>query len=86
MAGDWRQLDYNESRAFEENADRGKRTGPPGADRRRLHRLRSSASGAPARRGTRPVGRWSDRRLDQFVERLGGVTSAATSGSRTTPR
>jgi hypothetical protein len=65
--GGWRQLDYKESRAFETNADRGKRRGLQGpiddAFTGSFLCVRGTATPwSPA------VGRWSTARLDRFVE------------------
>ena len=65
--GGWRQLDYNESRSFEENADRGKRRGLQGPI--------DDAFAGPflCVRGTGTawspaVGRWSSARLERFAD------------------
>jgi len=63
----WRVLDYNESRAFEENTGRDKRRGLQGP-------IDDAFTGSfLCVRGTETpwspaVGRWSSARLDQFVE------------------
>ena len=64
--GGWKQLDYNESRAFEENVDRGKRRGMQGP-------IDDAFTGSfLCVRGTGKawspaVERWSTARLDQFI-------------------
>lgn len=65
--GGWRQLDYNESRAFEENADRGKRRGLQGP-------IDDAFTGpflcvrGTAKAWSPAVERWSSARLDAFAE------------------
>jgi len=65
--GGWRQLDYKESRAFQENTDRGKRRGLQGpiddAFTGSFLCVRGTGEGwSPT------LDRWSDARLDRFVK------------------
>ena len=63
--GDWRQLDYNESRAFENNLDRAKRKGLQGPidDAFTGPFLCVRGTGTP---WSPALGRWSDARLERF--------------------
>jgi dienelactone hydrolase len=65
--GGWRQLDYNESRAFEENVDRGKRRGLQGPIDDAFTGSFLCVRGTDAPWG-QAAGRWTSARLDQFVE------------------
>lgn len=64
--GGWRQLDYNESRAFEQNADHGKRRGLQGPidDAFTAPFLCVRGTGTP---WSPAAGRWTSARLETFA-------------------
>ena len=66
--GDWRQLDYTESRAFEENADRGKRRNLQGPIDDAFSGSFLCVRGTGGDAWSPTLDRWSTARLDQFVK------------------